>query len=59
MPSIEIVRGEYRYLFGYFFLLAFFLQVDVFMLNVLSSRNEVATYGSAFRYCLRRAAIPD
>ncbi len=45
-----IVAGKYRYLFGYFFVLAFFAQVDVFMLKSISSERELATYGSAFRY---------
>ncbi|HBC47992.1 MAG TPA: hypothetical protein DCZ43_13165, partial [candidate division Zixibacteria bacterium] len=45
-----IVKGQFRYLFGYFFLFSFFGQLDVFMLRMLSNDATVATYGSAFRY---------
>jgi O-antigen/teichoic acid export membrane protein len=45
-----IIRGQFRYLFGYFFLFSFFGQLDVFMLRSLSNDATVATYGSAFRY---------
>jgi len=46
----SIILGEYRYLFGYLFVLAFFSQLSVFMLNSLSEKYNVATYGSAVRY---------
>lgn len=46
----EITKGEYRFLLGYFLLLAAFLQTDVVMLRLLSDSHELATYGSAFRY---------
>lgn len=45
-----IIFGSYRYLFIYFFLLAFFVQVDVFVLKAISTDTQLATYGSAFRY---------
>lgn len=45
-----ILQGRYRYLFGYFALLAVFSQLDVFMLKVMGSDFALATYGSAFRY---------
>jgi O-antigen/teichoic acid export membrane protein len=45
-----VISGQYRYLFGYFFVLAFFTQVDAFMLKIMASDSELATYGSAFRY---------
>lgn len=48
--AMGIVKGEYKYLFGYHFILAFFSQVDVFMLKSMTSEIELATYGSAFRY---------
>ncbi len=48
--AAAVVNGEYRYLFGYFSLLALFLQIDVFMLRAMTNDLELATYGSAFRY---------
>ncbi|MBI5529685.1 MAG: polysaccharide biosynthesis C-terminal domain-containing protein [Deltaproteobacteria bacterium] len=48
--SRQIFAGDYRYLFGYFFVLAFFSQIDVFMLKTLGTGHMVATYGTAFRY---------
>lgn len=48
--SSEIIRGEYRYLFAYFFILGIFTQTDIFMLSILGDDNMLATYGSAFRY---------
>jgi O-antigen/teichoic acid export membrane protein len=48
--SSSIVKGQYRYLFGYFFLFAFFGQMDVFMLRLLTDSSTLAIYGSAFRY---------
>jgi O-antigen/teichoic acid export membrane protein len=45
-----VLRTHYSYLFGYFFLLAFLSQVDVFMLGIMATPDEVASYGSAFRY---------
>jgi O-antigen/teichoic acid export membrane protein len=38
------------YLFSYFFVLAFFSQVDIFMIKVLSDIDTLASYGSAARY---------
>jgi len=46
----SILSGEYIYLFVYLFVLAFFSQISVFMLNTLSDKQNLATYGSAFRY---------
>ncbi|MBE2193972.1 MAG: polysaccharide biosynthesis C-terminal domain-containing protein [Anaerolinea sp.] len=46
----SIIQGPYRHLFIYFLLLAFFSQLDVFMLKVMGTNFQLATYGSAFRY---------
>ncbi len=46
----SVVTGSYKYLFGYFFLLAIFSQIDVFALKLLSNDKALASYGSAFRY---------
>ena len=48
--ATKLLGGSYSYLFGYFFVLAFFTQVDVFMLRALANDSALATYGSAFRY---------
>lgn len=48
--AATIARGEYKWLLGYFLVLALFGQVDVFMLKALSSSSELAGYGAAFRY---------
>lgn len=48
--SASIIKGQYRYLFGYFFLFAFFGQMDIFMLRWLTDSSTLAVYGSAFRY---------
>jgi O-antigen/teichoic acid export membrane protein len=48
--ALAVIAGKYRYLFGYFSLLALFSQLDVFMLKGLGSNFSLATYGSAFRY---------
>ena len=45
-----IVEGPYRYLFGYFLLLSIFSQLDIFMLRLMASDLQLATYGSGFRY---------
>ncbi len=45
-----IIKGQFVFLFGYYFLFSFFGQLDVFMLRFLSNDATVATYGSAFRY---------
>lgn len=47
---ISVVQGQYRYLFAYFFVLAFFSQIDIFMLQIMSTPGQLASYGSAFRY---------
>lgn len=46
----KITRGRYKHLFGYFFILSFFVQLDVFMLKGLATDRVLATYSSAFRY---------
>lgn len=46
----SILSGEYIYLFVYLFILSFFSQISVFMLNIFSDKQNLATYGSAFRY---------
>ncbi|OGJ67188.1 hypothetical protein A3J34_00865 [Candidatus Peribacteria bacterium RIFCSPLOWO2_02_FULL_51_10] len=48
--SSEIIKGEYRYLFAYFFILGIFTQTDIFMIGILGDDSMLATYGSAFRY---------
>jgi O-antigen/teichoic acid export membrane protein len=48
--AVTLLKGEYKYVFGYFFIFAFFAQVDVFVLKALAGTVELATYGSAFRY---------
>jgi O-antigen/teichoic acid export membrane protein len=45
-----VLRGEYRYLFGYFLFLGFCAQVDKFMLRILSDDRHLAAYGAAERY---------
>ena len=45
-----LLRGDDRYLFAYFVILAVFGQVDIFILKALSDANQLASYGSAFRY---------
>jgi O-antigen/teichoic acid export membrane protein len=45
-----IIKGQYRFLFGYFFLFSIFGQIDIFMLRSLANDTTLATYGSAFRY---------
>jgi O-antigen/teichoic acid export membrane protein len=46
----RILRGEFSYLFAYFFLLSIFSQIDILILKAFASNIELATYGSAFRY---------
>lgn len=48
--ATKLLGGPYNYLFGYFFVLAFFTQIDVFMLRALADDSALAAYGSAFRY---------
>ncbi len=48
--AVAIIKAEYKYLFGYYAILAFFSQLDIFMLRIMTSDIELATYGSAFRY---------
>jgi O-antigen/teichoic acid export membrane protein len=48
--AVLIWRGKYRFLFGYFCILAMFTQLDVFMLKAISDSVQLATYGAAFRY---------
>jgi O-antigen/teichoic acid export membrane protein len=47
-----ILRQGYRYLFGYFALMALLSQMDVFMLQGISTEREVAVYGAGFRFYL-------
>jgi O-antigen/teichoic acid export membrane protein len=46
----KIFVGPYKYLIYYTFLITILGQLDIFMLKILSSNNELSTYGSAFRY---------
>jgi len=48
--AVAIIKAEYKYLFGYYAILAFFSQLDIFMLRIMTNDIELATYGSAFRY---------
>jgi O-antigen/teichoic acid export membrane protein len=48
--ALAIVRQGYRYLFGYFALIALLTHMDVFMLQGLSTTGEVAAYGAGFRF---------
>ncbi len=48
--TLAIMRRQYRYLFGYFFLLAFFAQISVLTLTIFADSGDLATFGSAFRY---------
>lgn len=48
--ALAIMTRRYGYLFGYFFLLAFFAQVSVLILTLVASDRDLATFGSAFRY---------
>ena len=45
-----VVKGDYVWLFAYFFVLGIFTQADVFMLKIAGDDEMLATYGSAFRY---------
>lgn len=45
-----ILKMDYKYLFAYFFMLAIFAQVDIFMLKALGTEYMLASYGSAFNY---------
>lgn len=47
---LAVMKRGYKYLFGYFFLLAFFAQISVLTLNILASDQDLATFGSALRY---------
>ncbi|PKO87058.1 MAG: hypothetical protein CVU18_12065 [Betaproteobacteria bacterium HGW-Betaproteobacteria-12] len=46
----ELLRGDYAFLFAYFFVLGVFTQTDIFMLKIVGDADMLATYGSAFRY---------
>lgn len=51
----SIFRSRFLFMFGYFFILAFVVRVDVVMLKVLEMSDvdaelQLATYGSALRY---------
>jgi O-antigen/teichoic acid export membrane protein len=46
----SVIRGDYRFLFGYFTILALYSQTDVFLMKILASDVELAAYGSALRY---------
>lgn len=48
--SKEMLSKEYRVIFGYFFVLSIFSQIDVFMLKWLTDPRSVATFGAASRY---------
>jgi O-antigen/teichoic acid export membrane protein len=46
----RLVSGEYTPLFAYFAIVAIFSQVDIFMLKLVASSTDLASYGAAFRY---------
>lgn len=46
----EFGFNEYRYLTGYFILVAVLTNLVVFLLGLLRGQHEVAVFGSAFRY---------
>jgi O-antigen/teichoic acid export membrane protein len=46
----EIVYGKYKYLIMYTLFVTLLGNLDVFMLKYISTNNELAAYGSAFRY---------
>ena len=46
----QVLKGEYRFLFGYFAILALYSQADVFLMKILAGDVELAVYGSALRY---------
>ncbi|MBX9903494.1 MAG: polysaccharide biosynthesis C-terminal domain-containing protein [Burkholderiales bacterium] len=52
--GIDLLRpvfgNGHGYLFAYFFALAFFSQVDIFLIKVLSDQETLASFGSAARY---------
>lgn len=45
-----VFGNGHGYLFAYFFALAFFSQVDIFLIKVLSGQETLASFGSAARY---------
>ncbi len=45
-----IFGNGHGYLFGYFFVLAFFSQADIFLIKALSGQETLAAFGSAARY---------
>jgi O-antigen/teichoic acid export membrane protein len=47
---LSFFKGGYLLLFVYGLFQAVFSQVDVFMLNALADKTQVATYGSTLRY---------
>ncbi len=48
--SMMVVKSDYKYLVGYFSILALFSQSDIFILKIMTDDQTLATYGSAFRY---------
>ncbi|HUF80093.1 MAG TPA: polysaccharide biosynthesis C-terminal domain-containing protein [Burkholderiales bacterium] len=46
----RVLSGPYRFLFGYFAVLAAFTQMDILMLKALGDEFALATFGSAARY---------
>lgn len=46
----DIVKGSYFYLLGYTLFGTMLGNLDVLLLKLLANENELATYGSAFRY---------
>jgi O-antigen/teichoic acid export membrane protein len=45
-----VLTGEYRYVVGYFILVAVLSSLTVCLLKILRTDYELATFGSAFRY---------
>ena len=48
--ALSLLKGGYVLLFVYGLIQAVFSQVDVFMLNALADKTQVATYGSTLSY---------
>jgi len=48
--GLRMMRGEYRFLFIYFALVALLGQTAVFALKLLSTDRQLAAFGAAFRY---------
>ncbi len=48
--AVQLLRGEYRFLFTYFGLVALLSQTGIFALKFRANDMELASFGAAFRY---------